>query len=91
MGNNTDFTPFAPTVTYASSDYKYSVALHQIFDQVRAGKLGDEMLALSLDNGGIEIVFNPQFPLPEEARQAAEKAIDDLKNGRVETGLNPLP
>jgi basic membrane lipoprotein Med (substrate-binding protein (PBP1-ABC) superfamily) len=91
MGNNSDFTPFAPEVTYASSDYKYGVALHQIFDQIREGKLGGEMLALSLDNGGIEIVFNDRFPLPEEARRAAEEAIEGLKSGRIQTGMSRLP
>lgn len=83
IGNNSNLAPFAPDVTYASANFAYEVALFQIFDQVRQGKLGGEMVDLSLKNGGIRILFNDRFPLPADARRAALQAIEDVKGGKV--------
>jgi basic membrane lipoprotein Med (substrate-binding protein (PBP1-ABC) superfamily) len=83
MGVNEDFTPFAPEVTIASADFHYGAVLGPMFDQIRAGTLGGEMMALSFANGGLEIVFNEQYPPVAEARQAAEQAIQQLISGAI--------
>ncbi|MFW6070678.1 MAG: BMP family lipoprotein, partial [bacterium] len=90
FGNDADFAPFAPESTYASQVFNYGVALRQAIEQVQEGQLGGEVIVLSLENDGIYIAFNPDYPLPDEVRQAGEEAIEGIIDGTIDTGLPPL-
>jgi basic membrane protein A len=90
FGNDADFAPFAPESTFASQVFNYGVALRQMIDQVQQGQLGGEVIVLSLDNDGIYIAFNEEYPLSDEVRQAGEEAIQGIIDGTVDTGLEPL-
>jgi len=87
FGNDADYSPVAPTQTYASQVFLYEVAFRQILDQVEQGTLGGEIIWLDLSNGGIEIVFNPGFAMPADVKAAGEQAIEDVKSGAVEVTL----
>ncbi|HSM57837.1 MAG TPA: BMP family protein, partial [Candidatus Sulfomarinibacteraceae bacterium] len=90
FGNDADFSGFAPESTYASQVFNYGVALRQAIEQVQQGQLGGEVIVLSLENDGIYIAFNPDYPLPDEVRQAGEEAIEGIISGAIDTGLPPL-
>lgn len=84
FGNDADFSPVAPSQTYASQVFRYEVAFRQIFEQVENGVLGGEIIWLEFANEGIEIAFNDGYPLPDDVRAAAEQAIEDVRSGAVE-------
>ena len=86
FGNDADFSPVAPTQTYASQVFKYEVAFRQIFDQVGQGTLGGEVIWLDFANGGIEIAYNDGFDLPADVKTAGDQAIDDVTSGAVQVG-----
>lgn len=86
FGNDADFSPVAPTQTYASQVFKYEVAFRQIFDQVGQGTLGGEVIWLDFSNGGIEIAFNDGYDLPADVKAAGEQAIADVTSGAVQVG-----
>ena len=84
FGNDADFAPFAPQATYASQVFRYGVALQQMIDQIKGGQLGNEVIWLSLDNGGTEVVFNPDYPLPDDVKAAAEETVQGIIDGSIE-------
>ena len=49
----------------------------------KAGKLGGETYVAELKNGGLKIVYNPSFKLPDAAKKAGDKAIKDITSGAI--------
>jgi basic membrane lipoprotein Med (substrate-binding protein (PBP1-ABC) superfamily) len=49
--------------------------------------LGGEAFTLQLKNGGLKMVFNPEYKLPADVKAAADKAIEDIKSGAIK--VNP--
>jgi basic membrane lipoprotein Med (substrate-binding protein (PBP1-ABC) superfamily) len=84
FGNDADYSPVAPTQTYASQVFRYEVAFRRILDQVDQGTLGGEVVWLDFANDGIEIVFNDAYGLSDDVRAAGEQAVADIKAGIIE-------
>ena len=85
FGNDADFAPFAPEATYASQAFRYGVAFRQMIDQIKDGQLGGEVVWLTLENGGIEVVSNPDFDFPDGVQAAAEETIQGILDGSIDT------
>jgi basic membrane lipoprotein Med (substrate-binding protein (PBP1-ABC) superfamily) len=49
----------------------------------KSGKLGGETYVAELKNGGLKIVYNPSFKLPEAVKKAGDKAIQDITSGTI--------
>jgi len=59
------------------------VILKEIIDLREEGTLGGTSFVANLANGGQEMVFNPDFDLPDDVRAAAEAAIAGIIDGTV--------
>ena len=83
FGTQSAQTSLAPDIVVASQVYDWSGVLRQIIDLVKSGTYGGQAFALTLENGGLVIEYNPGFDLPDEVRQAAEDTIQGIIDGSI--------
>jgi len=83
FGTQADQASFSPTTVVASQVYHWEVILNEIIDLREEGTLGGTSFVANLSNGGQEMVFNPDFDLPEDVRAAADEAIAGIIDGSV--------
>lgn len=87
FGTQQDQASLAPQNVVASQQYDWTGILKQMIENRNKGKLGGESFVLDLKNGGLKIVYNPQYNLPANVKAAAEKAIAGIKDGTIK--VNP--
>jgi basic membrane lipoprotein Med (substrate-binding protein (PBP1-ABC) superfamily) len=83
LGDQQDQSPLAPQIVVASQLYDWTNVLRQIISNRRAGKLGGQSYVAHLSNGGLKIVYNPNYKLSPAAKAAADKAIKDISTGKL--------
>jgi basic membrane protein A len=87
FGTQQDQASLAPALVVASQQYDWTGILKQMIENRKTGKLGGESFVLGLKNGGLKMVFNPEYKLPADAKAAADKAIEGIKAGTIK--VNP--
>lgn len=83
FGTQSDQSSLAPEIVVASQVYDWTGMLKQIIQDRKNGKLGGETYVLQLKNGGLKIAYGPGYKLPDNVKQAAEAAIEGIKNGSI--------
>ncbi len=83
FGTQADQSSLAPNIVVASQVYDWTGMLKQIIENRKNGKLGGEKYVLELKNGGLKIVFNPNYKLPDDVKKAAEEAVEGIKSGKI--------
>ncbi len=83
FGTQSSQTSLAPSVVVANQVYDWTGVLMQIIDNVKAGKLGGESFALTLENGGLVMDYNPEYQVPAEAKAAADEAAAGIAAGTI--------
>ncbi|RPI87917.1 MAG: BMP family ABC transporter substrate-binding protein [Chloroflexi bacterium] len=87
FGTQWDQTSLAPTAVVASQVYDWTGILDDMISSRQAGVLGNKSYTLTFKNGGLIIQYNEAIEVPEEAKSAADAAIQGISDGTV----NPLP
>jgi basic membrane protein A len=83
FGNEQDQASLAPDLVVACQVYDWTGMLKDLIAVRKAGKLGGDKYALTMQNGGLKIAYNPGYALPAEVKAAADKAIEDIKSGAL--------
>jgi len=83
FGTQSSQTSLAPSVVVANQVYDWSGVLMHIIDNVKAGKLGGESYALTLENGGLVMDYNADYQVPAEAKAAADEAAAGIAAGTI--------
>jgi basic membrane protein A len=83
FGTQSDQASLAPNLVVASQVYDWAPSLKDMIAKIKAGTLGGETYTLHLDNGGLKIVYNPDYKLSEAAQVAADAAIKSITTGLV--------
>ena len=86
FGTQSNQTSLAEDIVVSSQVYKWEVVLSGLVDDIKDGGLGGEVYEITLENGGLVIEYNDAYDLPSDVRDAAEDAIDGIKDGSVSTG-----
>ena len=73
----------APQNVVSSQIYDWAPTLEQIFTEIKGGKLGGTVYALTLGNGGLQIQFNPGFTLPADVKAKADSFIKGISDGTI--------
>ena len=76
FATNSNQTQLAPDVVVASQVYKWDVVLKKLFDKVKSGSYGGEV-----------IEFNDAYKLPADVKSAGEKALAGIIDGSIKTGV----
>ncbi len=87
LGTQQDQASLAPANVVASQQYDWTVVLKPMIENRKNGKLGGEAFNLTLANGGLKMVYNPAYQLPDDAKKAADAAIEGIKSGAIK--VNP--
>ncbi len=83
VGNQADQTSLAPELVLGSQVYRWEAILRPLIADLDAGTLDGRDVTATIANGGIEIVFNPDFPLDPEIRARAEELIVGISSGSI--------
>ncbi|HEY1410127.1 MAG TPA: BMP family ABC transporter substrate-binding protein, partial [Promineifilum sp.] len=83
FGTQSSQTSLAPSVVVANQVYDWTVVLDQIIPQIQSGVLGGSSFALTLENGGLVMDYNPDYALSEEAKAAGEAAAAGIAAGSI--------
>jgi len=87
FGTQSSQTSLAPDIVVANQVYHWEVVLKDMLDLIEDGTYGGQSFLITLENGGLEIEFNPDFALSDEVKDAAQAAIDGIVSGSIK----PLP
>jgi basic membrane protein A len=86
FGTQSNQTSVAPDIVVANQVYKWDVVLQDLIDAVAAGDLTSEVYEINFENGGLVIEYNDGYDLADDLVDAANAAIDGLKDGSITTG-----
>ena len=87
FGTQQDQATLAPALVVASQQYDWTGIVKEIIANRKNGKLGGDKFVLGLKNGGLKMIYNPDYKLPAEVKAAGDKAIEDIKSGAIK--VNP--
>ena len=68
---------------YKRQVYDWTGVLNTIIEQVKGGTLGGQSFALTLENGGLVMDYNPEYQIPEAAKAAADEAAAAIAAGTI--------
>jgi basic membrane lipoprotein Med (substrate-binding protein (PBP1-ABC) superfamily) len=83
FGTQQDQASLAPNLVVCSQQYDWTGILKQMIADRKAGKLGGDTFTLQLKNGGLKMVYNPNYKLPDDVKAAGDKAIAGIKDGSI--------
>jgi basic membrane protein A len=83
FGTQQDQSSLAPNLVVASQQYDWSAMINQIITNHKSGKLGGDTYVLQLKNGGLQIIYNSGYALPDDVKTAGDAAIEGIKNGTI--------
>ncbi|MBP6015631.1 MAG: BMP family ABC transporter substrate-binding protein [Candidatus Promineofilum sp.] len=83
FGTQSSQTSLAPDIVVANQVYNWTGVLKTIIENVKSGELGGTSFALTLENGGLVMDYNPDFDLPAEAKAAADAAAAAISAGTL--------
>jgi basic membrane lipoprotein Med (substrate-binding protein (PBP1-ABC) superfamily) len=86
FGTQSNQTSLAPSVVVASQVYHWEVVIREIISKINGGTLGGESFALTLENGGLVVEYNPAYTLPEDVVALAGAAEAGIIDGSVVIG-----
>lgn len=83
FGMMEDQSKIAPETVVASAIFNLDSAIQHIVDEVRAGTYEGHDLKpwVMMAKGGAKLVYNPQFDIPQDIKDAVEKKKVDIMNG----------
>ncbi len=83
FGTQSDQASLAPANVVASQVYNWTVVVNDIIAQMKAGTLGGTAYAVSLENGGLVMAFNPGYSLSAEVKALADATIQGIIDGSI--------
>ena len=83
FGTQSSQTSLAPDIVVANQVYHWDVVLKDMIDLIQSGTYGGKSYAITLENGGLEIEYNPDFDLPDDVKALAEDTIQGIIDGSI--------
>jgi basic membrane protein A len=87
LGTQSDQTSLGPDVVVANQVYDWTNAIKDMIELNKAGTYGGKAYVLTLENDGLQIVYNDAVPVPDEVKAAADSTIQGIIDGSID----PLP
>ncbi len=88
FGTQASQTSLAPDIVVANQVYHWEVVLKEMIDLIQSGTYGGKSYAITLENGGLEIEYNPKFDLPADVKALAEETIQHIIDGSIKIEFN---
>jgi basic membrane protein A len=87
FGTQSNQTSLAPSIVVASQVYHWEGIVKEMISLIQSGTLGGKSFKADLANGGEVIELNPDSSVAADAKAAAEKTIEGIKNGSIKITL----
>ena len=87
FGTQSAQTSLAPSIVVANQVYHWEVVLNDILNLINDGTYGGKAYALTLENGGLVMEYNPDYSIPADVKAEADGAVQGIIDGSVEIML----
>lgn len=83
LGTQSDQSSLAPDLVVANQVYDWTGTVNDMIAKIKAGELGGTAYVLTLENGGLKVVFNEGYAANEGLMAAADEAIQGIIDGSI--------
>lgn len=83
LGTQSDQSSLAPDIVVANQVYDWTGSIKDMISKIQSGELGGTVYTLTLENGGLKIVFNDGYATPDEVKAAADEATQGIIDGSI--------
>ncbi len=83
FGTQASQTSLAPDIVVANQVYHWEVLLKEMVTMIADGTYGGQAFALTLENGGLEIEYNADYPIPDDVMSLADDTVKDIIDGTI--------
>jgi basic membrane protein A len=80
FGTQANQTTLAPEIVVASQVYHWEHMLQELVDNIKDGKLGGELYAITFANDGLVIEYNDGYDLPADVKKLGDDAVQVFKD-----------
>ena len=87
FGNDVDQSSLAPDIVVASQVYDWTYAIKGMMADIANGKLGADVFTLTLENGGLKMVYNPGLHGARRCKGPGDQTIQGIIDGSIKTGM----
>ena len=91
FGTQASQTSLAPEIVVANQVYRWEVVLNEMIDLIQSGTYGGKSYAITLANGGLEMEYNADYPLPADVKALADATVAGIVDGSIMVGDAPPP
>lgn len=83
FGTQASQTSLAPDIVVANQVYDWTVVLSEMIKSIAEGSYGGQAYAITLENGGLVMEYNPDFDLPEDVKSLADETVQGIIDGSI--------
>ncbi|OJX46205.1 MAG: BMP family ABC transporter substrate-binding protein [Chloroflexi bacterium 44-23] len=87
FGTQADQASLAPSIVVACQVYDWSAIVEDIISLVKKGTLGAKTYALTLENNGLVMTYNPGYDLAADVRAQGDAAVKGIIDGTITIGV----
>ncbi len=87
FGNQSSQTSLANKIVVANQVYDWTPFLKDLIANTQKGTLGGQVMTGTLKNKVLVIQYNPDYALPADVKALADKTIQGLIDGTIQTGV----
>jgi basic membrane protein A len=87
FGNQSSQASLAPKNVVATQVYDWTPFVKEMIANTKAGKLGGAVMIGTLKNKVLVINYNKDYTLPADVKALADKTVQDLIDGKLQTGV----
>jgi basic membrane lipoprotein Med (substrate-binding protein (PBP1-ABC) superfamily) len=87
FGTQASQTSLAPDIVVANQVYDWTVALSEMISLIAEGTYGGQAYAITLENDGLVMEYNPDFDLPADVKAVADETVQGIVDGSITINL----
>jgi basic membrane lipoprotein Med (substrate-binding protein (PBP1-ABC) superfamily) len=88
-GTQANQSSLAQTTVVVNQVYDWTVILNPIIEKAKGGELGGEAFAITLENDGLVMEYNPDIELSDDVITLADQTIQGIIDGSIIVGEAP--
>jgi len=78
-----DYSKMAPKAIVASASYDWTDIIREMMQAHQAGFVGGKTWVATVKNGGLPMVFNPEYEVPADVKAAFDDAYEKIISGEI--------
>jgi basic membrane protein A len=83
FGTQASQTSLAPDIVVANQVYDWTVVLRDMLNLIAEGTYGGQAYAITLENGGLVMEYNPDYALPDDVKALADETVAGVIGGSI--------